>query len=494
MNFNLLDESTIRSLIADIEGEQVRDRREKEYKSYKVSNGAQKEYIQEELRKLFPYSYQTMRIADISLAKKVISKLSKAYKDNPIRLLDNDEDTKAYQAIVTAGDFNTALEEFDSTYNRQKYALMWVNNQMGKLTLHSLKGFESFVVKNQNTSELELVALSYPDSQITTALTAFADSDGVNNVFMESQDDSSASKRIYAFWTNYQHTLWRVESKLEGKNKRVNKIERINIDENNIFGINPIGKIPFVFISESSSADLPFMSNLSDQSISVNLLMSDYHTATALQGYGQLVVKLLEGSESKSLHQGMTTAIQLTLVEGNEQQPDASFINANPDLAGMKETIAEYTKLILSENGITSGGLTSENFNSGLERLIAQADVQDVISSNQKRYQKLEQGIFDIVVAYSKILPTIKLFKEQKLTVIFSKPKVMISDKETLENIKTLLELGLITKVEALQMIDPNLDEKAASGKLDKIDLEKNKMIDFFKGGLNENTETDNNI
>ena len=64
-----------RLLIEDIEALQTQERRINEYKSYKVENGAQREYVLERLARLFPESYGTMRVSDISLSAKVNAKL-----------------------------------------------------------------------------------------------------------------------------------------------------------------------------------------------------------------------------------------------------------------------------------------------------------------------------------------------------------------------------------------------------------------------------------
>ena len=125
--------------------------------------------------------------------------------------------------------------------------------------------------------------------------------------------------------------------------------------------------------------------------------------------------------------------------------------------------------------------------------MIAQADVQDVVSANQSMYSQTEQEVFDIVAAYSKIMPNIKLFKEQSLTVVYQKPKVLVSDKETLENIRLRMDMGLITKAEALMVLDPNLDETSAEEKLAKIEEEKESNMERFTGmiGNGEDSEAD---
>jgi hypothetical protein len=458
------------SIIAEIETDQFIDRRSEEYKAYKVSEGGQRTYVDKRLQELFPKSYKTMRVSDISISNKVLSKVSKAYKDAPTRMMGNQTDN--LNDILDDANFNSVMAEFDRDFNRQRYGLLWVNNIDDKITMHSLKGFESFTKRNRKTGELELVVLNYPDNTITD--TGFSDSDGVEQKLAESQDDTSAETITYAMWTKDYHAVWTTREK-----KGAVTLEKNEVD-GNLEGINPLGILPFIYKSKSSSTDLPFLNQLTEQSIVYNILNSDRLTAMAIQGYGQLVMSLPENMSSGFLHSGMTTAITLPIIEGAETQASADYINPNPDLQGMKETINDYAGDVISEHLGDTQAASGQSFSSGLERLIANVDVSDKISSNRTIYADVEKEVVDIIQAYGQLPES-----DKTLVTIFEKSKVLISDTEVLSNIKTRMEMGLLTKVEAMQIIDPNLTPEQAQGKLDTIDKEKKNNIDSFMGGFN---------
>ena len=138
--------SVAAQLIQEIESEQFTQRRRDEYKSYKVAEGGQREYVVKELANLFPDSYTTMRVSDISVSNKVLSKFSKAYKDSPIRRFG--AQTNELEELLSASDFDSRMAEFDRDYNRQRYGLLWVSEVDGEPQFHSLKGFESFVKRD----------------------------------------------------------------------------------------------------------------------------------------------------------------------------------------------------------------------------------------------------------------------------------------------------------------------------------------------------------
>jgi hypothetical protein len=306
----------------------------------------------------------------------------------------------------------------------------------------------------------------------------------MEQIIAESQNDSSATGRVYAMWTADYHSVWKSRVSQGAKGSVVKEIINMPIEGNEAM-INPLGMLPFVFASKSSAIDLPFVNPITEQSIVYNLLASDLLTASSLQGYGQLVLKMPEGYEMAKLHTGMTTAINLPLVDSAENQADASYINANPDLSGMQDVLRDYAEQVLSEHGITASQAAGE-FSSGLERLIANADVSDYINANQMYFAELEKQVANIVRRYGEVYGDFNLGDEE-FRIVFPKAKVMISDQETLANIKTRMELGLITEVEAMQVIDPNLDDDQAREKLEEIKQEKQMKMQSFIGGANAN-------
>jgi len=470
--------SVASALINEIESEQFSERRRQEYKGYKVSEGGQREYVLSALQKLFPKSWSSMRVSDISVSNKVLSKFSKAYKESPVRNLGTQTDDM--NTLLSESDFDSRMAEFDRDYNRQRYGLLWVNSINDEPSFHSLKGFESFVKRDDDSGDLKAVVINYPSETITH--NGNSNADGIEQNLSENQDDSSAESKLYAMWTNDFHAVWRVtQKKIRGVSK--SSIERMEIEGNEL-GINDLGRLPFVYRSKNSSNDLPFVNQLTEQSITYNVLNSDFLTACALQGYGQLVVTMPEDMITEAIHTGMTTAMTLPIIEGADVQADAKYINPNPDLAGMKLTLDNYAGDITGEHlGQSQSVNSNQTFSSGLERVIAQADVTDIISGNQRVYSKMEKEVVEILRAYE--------FLGQgsaELTTIFPKAKVQISDKETLENIKMRLDLGLITKIEALQIIDPNLDENDATKKLEEIAKQGKILLDSF-GGQDANKE-----
>lgn len=113
-----------------------------------------------------------------------------------------------------------------------------------------------------------------------------------------------------------------------------------------------------------------------------------------------------------------------------------------------------------------------KEFASGFDRLLSEADTQEVIEENQMLYGPgPEQQVYLTIKAGEDFLNR-GTFKSESIKVKYAKPKVLVTDKETREVIKLDLEIGLIEEHEKFMRLDPNLTETEAKEKLEKIRAE----------------------
>jgi len=495
---NLLDQNIIQTILSDITGSEDRDRKRQSFDSWQVFSGNQAPYIKAELERTRPKSHSAYTLSNISLSKLIVSKISQAYKKQPIRKVSGDEvKTEFLNQIYREADAFRQLSYMDCITNLHKYSLLWVNYREieERFQFMALQGHEFSLVRNKDTGELECVILNYGNLDITAGARS---GDGYDNLIAESQADSSANSTVYAMWTKDQHVVIKVEqAKVQtASGVQVKKSITYVPIEGNPNNENKLGVIPFVFISKELSQDMPTPSPLMMQSVTYNVLMSELLTASNIQGTGTLVVSYPEKYEGKfkEMNTGLTTSIKLPQsMNPNDPQTKVEYISPSPALQAQKEVYFGYMRQVLSEHGITtSQGLdgSMESFSSGLERLIANADVMTQVEMNQELYIKAEREILEILKAYSDLL-SLGYFKEDdELNVIFPKPKLMVSDSETLANIEKRLSLGLMQKYEALMMIDPNMSEDQAKEKLAEIEAERRNSM-RLSIGTERNIERD---
>ena len=503
MAINLQDINIIRTIIQDIQSNQNQELKRKEWDAYQCTQGLQKNYVQQKLSEKYPKNHRKMTVSDISIGKKITDKVSKAYSAPPIRTIETEIETvrEEFDDLYETIDMNSYMKEFDAIYNLHKRALLWIDYNLSEQSfkLWPLRPFEYDLVRDPNTGKVLCVILNYPDNLITRQ-NLYIDSgdeisDGINQLISESQFDSGAESKVYALWTDTQHVVVVVQKKTKRTatgNEVSYAITYVPIPSNPE-QINPLGLLPFVYKQKGFSVDYPTTNQVTDQSITFNMIYSDVLTAAAMQGYGQATLKYPDNAEVREIEVGLMTAIKLP----QSTEPDApptefKYENANPDLAGHKDLALNYLQMILSEHGITSdqgvsGGV--EKFTSGLDRMIANSDVSWQVEENQIVYKNVESKAFTILKAWLELLGNNIFAAADKFKIYFPKPTIQITDGEKLDNIKKVLDMRIKDRVDALQMFDPNLTKEQAERQIAEIDAKSQESMKSFFNPTAQNTD-----
>lgn len=483
---DLLDKGFIQGIIADIETSQNRDRRENEIKAFEAYSGNLKQHVINRLAGIYPKTYKSFSIADLNLSKKITDKLSMAYKKSPIRELDSDTENEEYSALMKDIDASKAWQAFDVYYNLHRYAAMWFSyigeGEQQRIVLRPLAPFQfSRVVDSVGRTELFVV--NFPTNDFYETY----DTDGMKSMIQDSEQDSGCSR--YAIWSKDQHVVVRVYEEKTANDKAVCRIEYEAIDgnENNE---NPLSVIPAVFAQQGDSAALPILNPLTSQTIEFNQQYSVMLTGASLQTFGHLVLKHPEDQKMPDeIYNSLFTYSRLPQKDG-DISTDLDYLNPSPNITGQLELISNYGHQIITEH-LGDGAQNvkgSDNFTSGLDRMIAMSDISNTIESNQQVYANAENQLYKIIQAFYEQANDLR-FKSESLTVKYSKAKPIQSEKELLENIKIKLDLGLIEKYEALIELDPNMSTDAAKEKIDKVKEEKKDQVNTLMGAFSANQQ-----
>lgn len=483
---NIDMEDHARRIVIEIDNEENRKRKRDAWIAYQCKEGNQKEYTKERLATLYPETHSKFRVGDISIVKKVNVKQSKAYKTPPIRKAKNEKESESLSNIYTKYKFNKVLKEFDSIYNLHKYAALWLTWQNpeerqadeGRYILHALAPYEFDIIRDQVSGEPVIFILNYPDTNVTRQA---GQSDGQEQSIAESQSDTAARSKIYSMWS--KDTFVKIQvTRAEGNGNHSDESMSITFQEKKT---NQLGRLPITYLQKDSAVDYPISESLSEQSIEWNVSFSDLKTAASTQGHGQLTIQHPEGQKMKQLHMGMHTAITLPQSRKPDAKPTtAEYISASPDLSGQLEVLKFDISNILDDNGIKAKGSIeggAEKFSSGFDRILSEADVQDLVEDNQSTYMEdLEPDLFDNVKSHEEAMNQTTFSATDVLEVHFEKPKVLISDKETLDNIKQREELGTLLPYEKHIIINPNLTvEQAKEREIEIQEARKAAMLEM---------------
>ena len=478
-----LNTEEIHQVIAEIESVDNKLRKRREWIAAQVDEGNLYWYVQEEIKKMYPQTWAAYTISEFSLSKKIYDKKSKSYKEAPRRKLSSDLETEEYTDILWRNKFNHRMRKADRYYHRHKHFLLTVfpdETKEDKWHFHPLPAYMYDCVFNDDGT-LKVVVLSYPDRTVRLG----PNTDGLDSLIAESGDtDEGNESTVYTLWTDTQCMKVRVK-----KAKGTKHVIELLSQERNADNVNPYGVLPFVFAPELDESNYPVQSPLASQVINLNALNSIYLTSSNMQ-IGQLVLKYPEGKDIQYVTQGLMTAIKLPQsTNPDDPDTDANYISPSPNLSGHREGVISYMTMILQEQGIENTQVVdagTQQFSSGFDRLLANADVQGIIEDTQQNvFQDVEQQVYSLVkTIYENYFKRSK-FSDEFIDVTFEKPKILISDSDKLSNLKQMIELGLIEEHEKFTIVDPNLSEEEAMEKLERIEAKKMEKAQAFLGPLN---------
>jgi hypothetical protein len=460
---NILDIATLQRIINDINSNENMERKKKEYKAELVFDGLQKNYVKERLRLMYEKTWQLYTVSDYNIFRKIVKKISKAYKENPRRVLENTDMSGTYETICQAGSLNEALRDAEKILNKHRYGLIGAYfepiNGLNVPKFIAIPPYQYDVVKD-DYGNLECVILSYQQSEIQQ----FEDGDLKDQLIASMAHEEGVDQKVYSIWTAENHLLVKV-MKREGDTQTRLEIVPIPNNPNNL---NPYGMLNFYEFPVIGS-NYPRNNTLADNSIELNTLLSVYYTSANMQ-IGQLVLKFPADKKVGSTAHGLMNVLHLPQsTDPNDPETEAQYISPAPNLSGHREAIVTMMNSILDEYNISSNGVVNdiEKFSSGFDRLLSNADIQDYIEEVQGIFRKAEEFIFDLMNSANN-----NMFGDE-FNVIYAKPKVLITDTEKLNNIKLAYELGVIQEHEKLMIFDPNLNENQAKEKLQMIREEK---------------------
>ena len=484
--YDLNDDNVIQTILDDVYSTENDLYRYEIDKQWRILRGDLKHFVERDLKRVFPKTYQSFTAGEINLAKKITEKRAAAYKETPKRTLSNESESDRYDEILKDVGAKWVWRDFDTYKNHFKYAAMWFSfyeeNGEQRVKLRALRPNQfSRIVDDKDRTKVFIVHMGNSHDSA-----AQVRGDNIKSVIQDEPEDNQT--RTVAIWTETQHVVVHLE-----KTKQGVRFQRQEV-EGNEERVNELGVIPALFDQEGSEMEKPALNSLSDQTLTLNFIMSVIITGMASQSFGQLVISHPdEQTIPENIQQGLFTFLKLPQVGQDAPATTADYISPSPDLASMMETYRLYALSTLDEHGVKGGEAikgSAQEFSSGIDRLLSQMDTTEVIEANQQSYAEKEQELFELFKIFYSLNGSIS-FSTDEVQVQYKKPRPMQSDAELMDNIQKKLDLGLIEEWEKFVIIDPNLSPDDARKKLELINAEKKtKMEGFLNEAKKEQDDT----
>lgn len=486
---DILNDDVRKKILEEIHSRENFERKKKAFIQFDIFNDNQHRYVYEYLRSQF--SENTLKempiISSINLARRIVLQEASIYKKKPKREFYGvtDEQANTIEDLYLRADMNKRLNKANELFRLLKQCFIYAVPVDGEIAIRVLAPFQVDVVPNElNPEKADAYIVSAFDrkelqrewklpplnaSNLSPVYPGLGYStDSKNNTIADPEDDLEDER--FVVWTRELNFV------MNGKG------EILSDDVS-----NPIGIVPIIEVS--SEKNLTFWheagQSVTDFSVQFNAALSDLANVVRMQGWGQAWLKGPKDLLPESIVVGVNKILKLPIDVNNNIQTDFGFSTPNPDLAGSMQFIESLLAMFMSSRGIdpktVSGKLDAQrNYSSGIERLLAMIERFEASREDYDVFERVENQLFDVFKAYINVyggteyLPGVKsgmIGPDAYVSVTFSKPEMVKTESEELDIIQRKLELGLISRKEAI-MIDRGVDADTADRIIMEIDSE----------------------
>lgn len=432
-----------------------------------IYQGGLLKYVEESLAiELNPRAFKRSkeRIAPINVLTKIVDKLSRVYSEPVLRDAGQNEiDKKLLSYYETQLDVDNNLQSANELLNLNKnFAIEPYLDNDGKPAMRILPA-DKFLV--------------YSDSPVDpNAMTVFIKFMGVMQKDAPVVDTNGA--------------------KTQNANNAVKEVEHFYVYSDDEFMIvdadgvmheyqpNPFGCIPFVYGKSSpfSLLPIPDADNYA-MAILIPKLLTDLNWAVQMCSH---TIMYGIDVDIKDLEQNPDAFWMVTSSKVEGAKPELSTIKPEVDSDKVLSLINAEMAMWLDSKGLKTGSVgtaTVQNAASGVSKLIDEADSSATHRKQTALFRKIEYALWDLISKMHNFWVATQQLKDQSQafsmqfnpTVKFGEAKVVVNTKEVLEELKIQFELGLITVKQALQKLNPDLDEKMIDELMAELEAEAEK-------------------
>lgn len=488
----MLDQSTVKKIIAEIEGQGEVDRRAKIKRRHDIYKDGGKAFLIEKiLREFGEDALSEMRITPINLLKKIVDKRAAIYKRPPVRLAK----TPADQKLVAYYERKLALDQVMAKANR--YMALASNTVVyvkpkddGYLEACVIPAYQYSLVPNEkDQTKIDVFVFSSfakadrvaPNDAPTpaTGVQGFNEQRTSGNGLVASNERTlEDSSRYYIFWSKDQHLT---------ADSTGNVVMDPTMGEEQF--LNPLnGVIPVVNVARDRDNE-PWATqgeDMVDLALALQIGWTDVMTIAKHQGFS--ILTITSEDEPKKLAVGVNKAVWLKINNSGGPQPSIGYVQGNSPLDQYKSLLQELLALLLTTNNMEPNAMGGsgqvKNFTSGFHALISMADSLEAVEQDKPIMRDAEHGTWEAIKAWHNWMFDAGILKDEarmlgkfsddfQIEVVFADIKPLESEDERINRVKALMDMGLITKKDALKKLHPELSKEALEAKLQELEDEK---------------------
>jgi hypothetical protein len=470
---DLLSQKDRELFLKDIISNENRIRKASSLAAFEVYNDRLDRYVRDYL--LSQYSERTVLempiISSMNLCRRIANKEASLYKEAPDREFHgtlSDDQKDELEKLYEESEVDQKLFKSNVYFKIQGQNFIKVlvkpdeHSGKGELCIKTLLPHHLDVIPSDDDPEK---AQAYIQSAFDKK--QYIKTDGTNQSIADA-DDYQKSLNKYYVWTKENNFMFNGRGEIETE-----------------VVPNELGCLPFIDVS--GDKDYEFFVRIGqalvDFTIQYNGALSDLAQVVKMQGWAVAFLKApADMAGLKNLSIGPNKILHLPVDPNNPIATEFGYASANPDVAGSIQHVENLLSNFLTSRGldpnIVNGKAQTIKYNSGIDRLLGMMEQFESTKQDMAVYECVEDQLFDLIREWSRVtfgtdsqFLSFVIPDDAEVEIDFKQPAMVQSQNDKIDYIQKKIELGLMTKQQALEELD-DLDKEQAQAVLDAVDAE----------------------
>lgn len=232
---------------------------------------------------------------------------------------------------------------------------------------------------------------------------------------------------------------------------------------------NEYGQLPFLYVRENEDELVPTPdSDIYQMAVLIPKMLADINYA--LQFCTHSVMYGIDVDETKVMTHSPDSFWSLQSVvkpDGTTVSPEIGTISPSVDSDKANNSIAIQLAMWLESKGLKTGTIGKDaNSASGISKMVDESDASSVrkdkvriMGKTEQRFWKLYKDIREVWCKQGRLLDNRPFTKDCKFSIQFSEQQPLADFNTTLDEVKKMQDMGLITPEMALKKLYPNKAE-----------------------------------
>jgi len=396
------------------------------------------------------------RASPINVWNKIVSKLSKLYTQPVIRKTENATDQELVDYYVERG-LDVHMGNMNENYNAYKWSSIEIfeDVEAKALSFRSIPSNQFLVHSSDQVNPMRV--------------TSFIKFMGTENV------GGTVKNKYWEFGNDYAVAYYSDKTiAIDDVTKHLNE------------GKNPYGVIPFEYIGKSQYLLIP---NPDEDTMQMTILLPVLITD---QNFGSMYLShpIITVTDGDAENLPATPNMFWNLKSDDEKTASVGVVKAEPNLRDQMNHVVEQLNMWLGTRDIRPGAvgsITSENFTSGVSKIISEMDTLENRKDQEVQFKMVEKRLWrkiaimhNVLAAAGRIENRKKFSDPEKLVVNarYSEEKILESRADKVLRLKTEKEAGFASLSKAIKELNPHMTPKEIDAEMLQIEKESTTTIE----------------